>query len=96
LLSELLMLKGESDKDIDLFKKILIEKPGNFQIVARLIDLTRKCGNFQDIKLFLDKVQKKCPNPNDPGLCFCRGLYYKSAHSAKEALSEFIKAKGSH
>jgi len=44
------MLKGESDKAIDLFKKILIEKPGNFQIVARLNVVTFKILSLSWIK----------------------------------------------
>jgi tetratricopeptide repeat protein 21B len=93
LLSELLMIKGEPEKAIELFKKILVEKPSYYHVLANLIDYMRKCGQFQDIKGILEKVQKKCPNPNDPGLCFCKGLFFKYSRNAKEALNEFIKAK---
>jgi len=65
-------------------------------MMARLIDFLRKSGNFQDIRTILDSMQKKSPNPNDPGLCFCRGLFFKYSCNAKEALNEFIKAKRSN
>ena len=42
-----------------------------------MIELFRRGGNVKESKKFIDRAEKKTPNLNDPGLCYCRGLYYK-------------------
>ena len=44
---------------------------------------------------YIQRAEKKATNKNDPGLCFCRGLYHKFNRSPKDALAEFNKSKKS-
>lgn len=93
LISELMMLKNQPEAAIEQFRKILNDKPENFNILAKLIEFMRKAGFFNDVKPYLDQIQKRIPNANEPGLCYCRGLFHKYSRNPQEALVEFVKAK---
>lgn len=41
----------------------------------------------------IDRSTEHASNPNEPGLCFCRGLFYKWSLKPREALTEFNVAK---
>lgn len=94
-LAELLLQKDEYTAAIEQFKKLLMEKPNNYGILAKLVDFYRRTFQLDEAKKFIDRAEKAATNTNDPGLCYCRGLYYKFNRSPKEALSEFNKAKKS-
>ena len=93
LISELMILKKQPEAAIDQFKKILENKPENFAILAKLISFMGQAGFFKDIKPYLEQISKKIPNADEPGLCYCRGLYHKMSRNVQEALGEFVKAK---
>jgi len=76
-----MMMKGEANKAIKQFQRLLEFDSINYVILANLISLMYRNGKFDEIKGIIDKVEKQCPNPNDPGLCYCKGIYYKYARS---------------
>lgn len=53
----------------------------------------KRAGDLSKAKILIDKAEKKSPNVNDPGLCFCRGLYYRYMRMPSEAIKEFNKSK---
>ena len=93
LISDIMMLKGEAQKAIKQFYRVLEYKSANYIILAKTIDLLYRNGRIDEVEPLLEKVQKQTPNPNDPGLCLCKGLYKKYKRNASEALEEFFKAK---
>jgi tetratricopeptide repeat protein 21B len=93
LISDLMMLKGEAIKAIKQFLMVLEYNSSNYLILSKLIDLMFRNGRGDEVKPILDKVQKQCPNSNDPGLCYCKGIYHKLSRSPAEALEEFFKSK---
>ena len=93
LISEILLQNDESSKALTQFQKILEENPDNYSILAKLIEFFKRIGKLEESKVFLDKCQGRAANTNDPGLCYCRGLYQKYIRNPQEALKEFNKAK---
>ncbi|KAL4503354.1 hypothetical protein ABPG72_000960 [Tetrahymena utriculariae] len=94
-LAELLLQKDEYSQAIEQFKKILQDRPNNYGILAKLIDFFRRSFQINEAKTYIERAEKKATNTNDPGLCYCRGLYHKYNRSPKDALNEFSKAKKS-
>lgn len=95
ILSEILLQNDESSKALSQFQKILEEHPDNYSILAKLIEFFKKTGKLEEAKSYLDKSQTRAANNNDPGLCYCRGIYQKYSRNPQEALKEFNKAKRS-
>ena len=93
MIADLMMIKGEPIKAIKQYLRVLEYKSGDFTLVSKLIELMYRTGKLTEANEILEKIQKQCPNPNDSGLCYCKGLYQKYSRNPQEALKEFFKAK---
>lgn len=93
MISDLMMIKNEAQKAIRQFLRVIEYRSSDYGLLARLIDLLFRTGKLGEAKEILEKIQKQCPNPNDPGLCYCKGLYQKYSRNPQEALKEFFKGK---
>lgn len=93
LLGECLMKKNEISKGAVGFKKVYGRDQTNFIALGQLFEFLRKAGQLDEVKTMLDYVQEKFgKNSNEPGLCYCRGLYYYFRRNPSAALIEFQKA----
>lgn len=95
ILSEILLQNDEENKALGQFQKILDEHPDNFSILSKLIEFFKKTGKLDDAKVYIEKSEARAPNKNDPGLCYCRGIYSKYNRNPQEAIRELTKAKRS-
>ncbi|CAD8066862.1 unnamed protein product [Paramecium sonneborni] len=93
MLSELVLQQDDSEKSIQQFVQTLQEKPNSFGTLSKVIDWYRKQNRLDEIQVIIDNCAKATQNQNEPGLCFCRGLYYKYKNLPKEALIQFNYAK---
>ena len=90
-----MLQKDEPSKAVVQFQKILEEKPTNYGILSKLIEFMRRAGQLTEAKAILDTSQQRASNPSEPGLCFCKGLYFKYIRQIQDALKMFNKAKRS-
>lgn len=93
LLGECLMKKNELPKGIIGFKKVYGRDQTNFMALGQLFEFMRKAGQLDEVKKMLEYVEEKMgKDSNEPGLCYCRGLYYYFRRNPSAALIEFQKA----
>lgn len=93
LLGECLMKNNEIPKGIVGFKKVYGRDNTNFIALSQLFEFMRKAGQLDEVKKMLDYVEDKLgKDSNEPGLCYCRGLYYYFRRNPSMALIEFQKA----
>lgn len=55
----------------------------------------RKNGQLAEVKERLKKLEEKQGNTNEPGFCFCKGLYFFYRKNPQEALINFQRARRS-
>ena len=93
LLGECLMYKGEISKGIVGFTKVYNRDQTNFIALGQLFSFMRKAGQLSEVKEKLKQVEEKFgKNSKEPGLCYCRGLYFYYRKNPGAALVEFQKA----
>jgi tetratricopeptide repeat protein 21B len=90
LLGECLMYKGEFNQGIVGFTKVYARDQTNFTALGQLFMFMRRAGQLDKVKALLEKTEEKFgKESNEPGLCFCRGLYQYFRKNPKQALIEF-------
>ncbi len=72
---------------------MLKDKPDSYGTLAKVIDWYRRQNKLQEVEPIITASSDYATNPKEPGLCFCRGLFYKWSLKPKEALTEFNIAK---
>lgn len=95
ILGHVLMAQNEIEKGVFGFAKVYKRDETNFIALALMFMFMRKNGKLCDIKAELDKINEKMGHTNEPGLCFCRGLYYYYRKNPQEALNNFQRARRS-
>ncbi|EGR31890.1 tetratricopeptide repeat protein [Ichthyophthirius multifiliis] len=89
-LAELLLQKNDYSQAIEQFKKILQDRPNNYGILSKLIDFFRRTFQIQQANAYIERAEKKATNKNDPGLCYCKALFYKyNRQIYKQYISKF-------
>ena len=58
------------------FTKIHNADPTNFIALGMLFNFLRKAGKLDEVKEILTSLEEKLGQSNEPGLCYCRGLYF--------------------
>ena len=93
LLGECLLYKNEISKGIVGFNKVYNRDQTNFIALGMLFQFMRKAGQLGEIKTKLDQVEEKFgKDSNEPGLCYCRGLYLYFRKNPNAALMQFQRA----
>lgn len=93
LLGECLMYKGEINQGMVGFKKAYNRDQTNFTALGQLFMFMRRAGHLDKVKELLEKTEEKFgKESNEPGLCFCRGLYYYFRKNPSQALVQFQKS----
>jgi tetratricopeptide repeat protein 21B len=90
LLGECLTYKGEIPQGIVGFNRVYNRDQTNFTALGQLFMLMRRAGQLDQVKELLVKTEQKFgKESNEPGLCFCRGLYQYFRKNPTVALVEF-------
>jgi len=93
ILGHVLMAQNEIKKGVDGFKKVFDRDNTNFTALAMLWIFMRKNGQLTEVKERLKKLEEKLGNTNEPGICFCKGLYFYFRKNPQEALINFQRAR---
>lgn len=93
ILGQVLMAENEIEKGIAGFTKVYERDMTNFTALAMLFMFLRKNGQLNDIKERIKALEEKLGSTNEPGLCFCKGLYFFFRKNPQEALLNFQRAK---
>lgn len=86
------MVKGDIERGIKGFKKVYKRDTTNFTALGMLITFLRLDGKLDIVKRMLGQVIEKLGGTEEPGLCYCRGLYLFYRKNPGGALQEFQKA----
>ena len=87
------MAQNEIEKAINGFTKVYERDPTNFTALAMLWIFYRKNGELDKIKESIKLLEEKMGSTNEPGFCFCKGLYFYFRKNPQEALLNFQRAK---
>jgi tetratricopeptide (TPR) repeat protein len=93
MMSNLMMLRGDTEIALDAFKDLLNEKPDNYKALSQLVHLLRRCGKIEEAKDFIDKAEKNAIRSNEAGLAYAKGLYHRFTGEPQKALKELNKAR---
>lgn len=72
---------------------MFLQKKTNYRLLQRLIQLEGRFGDVTLVENYIQQAEKHANNVFDQGLCFCRGIHYKSINESEKALVEFNKSK---
>jgi len=92
LLGECLLMSDKLEKGIIGFSKVYERDNTNFTALGILFRFLRQNGKLDEVKERLKSVEEKLGDTNEPGLSYCRGIYYFYRKNAPKALEEFQKA----
>ena len=86
-------LFNQEEQALQTYLEFLSSNPNAFKIHTKYIQLLHRCGKSKDISSYVDKITKVAPRPNDPGLAFLKGSYYRLILKPKESLRNFNIAR---
>ncbi len=89
----MLIQKQQEQEAIDYFRNMFMQNKTNYRLLQRLIQLESRFGDKSLVESYIQLAEKHSTNVFDQGLCFCRGIHYKSINESEKALVEFNKSK---
>ena len=89
LLADCMIINDQVKQAIEGFKKVYSRDTTNFTTLALIIRLKRLNGELDEVKKMLEKVMEKMGGTEEPGLNYCRGLYYFYRKNPGAALQQF-------
>ncbi|XP_043931290.1 tetratricopeptide repeat protein 21B [Protopterus annectens] len=94
MMADIMFRKQDYEQAIYHVQQLLENKPDNYPILSRLIDLLRRAGKLEDVFRFLEVTEKHSSRANlDPGFNYCKGLYLWYTGQPNDALRHFNKAR---
>ncbi|XP_063063338.1 tetratricopeptide repeat protein 21B [Engraulis encrasicolus] len=94
LLGDVLFRQMKCDEAVKVYTDLAQHRAGNFQLMAKFIDLLRRVGKLEDILPFFTACENLHTRiPYAGGFNYCKGLYLWHRNQVTEALRHLNKAR---
>lgn len=94
MLADLCFSRNDYENSLKYYKQLLTNKPDNYEVLAKLVDLLRRSGNLEDVADYLETAKEMSPySKTDAGFNYCLGLYDWYTGRSTAALKCFNMAR---
>ncbi|KAK6629913.1 hypothetical protein RUM43_003734 [Polyplax serrata] len=94
MLADLAFRKVDFETAAYHYKQLLNKKPMYWTALARMIEVTRRKGNLDEVIPFLETAESCLLQPTqDAGYSYCKGLYERYSERPEVALHHFNRAR---
>ncbi|KAJ3271657.1 Tetratricopeptide repeat protein 21B [Terramyces sp. JEL0728] len=94
LMADLLFEKAQFESALFHYKQILDQNSGDFQVLAKFIDVSKRMNKLDAVPPMLHANPKLTPQMRiAAGFFYCKGLYHRHLNELSEAMKSFIQAK---
>jgi tetratricopeptide repeat protein 21B len=93
MMADLSFRRMDFDNAAYHFSQLILTKPTYWTALARLIEVMRRSGILNESLTFLEQAEEATSNSNEPGLCYCKGLYDWYTCNPNSALRHFNESR---
>ncbi len=95
MLSEVVFKDSDTAEDsIKPLQDLLLRHPNSYRTLSKMITILRRVGRLEEVPAYFSRAEaNNRRSTGQPGMNFCRGLYYRYTNDVIKAVTEFNRCR---